>query len=234
MEKESAGFVINVKKPQRISQPRPKPDNTPSVPPFKEQFKDQASKQLESFLEFNKKLIFPYYEKPQVSIVIVTYTQTALELLCFMSILRWANGFPYEVVISNNGSSEDNKRLLESLTNVNIINHRDNLGFVTGVNYGVEQARGEYVLLLNDDAMVTYNCIQNMAKRLELWEKTKIGVVGAQIRLLDNTIQDAGGILRRNGEAQEKVGVAWMTETCRFSGIKPSRSKRDPCDHTPK
>lgn len=170
---------------------------------FKKQFRDQASIQLDSFLGSGKKLVFPYYQNPKVSIVVVTYTQTALELLCFMSILRWAEGFPYEVVVSNNGSSEENRQLLNSLVNVKVINHLDNLGFVLGVNYGVEQTCGEHVLLLNDDAMLTYNCVQNMAKRLEQWKKTKIGVVGAQVRLLDNTIQDAGGILRKNGEAQE-------------------------------
>ena len=208
MEKESKDFVIKVKPPIVPSKPKDKPKSevklANSASAFKQNFLNQASKQLEAFLNSDKKIIFHYHENPAVSIIIVTYTQTALELLCFLSILRWLDSkFPYEVIISNNGSSEENCNLLGRLINANIIHHNENKGFVGGVNCGVEQARGEYVLLLNDDAMLTYNCVQTMAKRLSSWKTTKIGVVGAQIRLLNNTIQDAGGILRSNGEAEE-------------------------------
>jgi GT2 family glycosyltransferase len=208
MERESKSFVIQVKPPPGTKKPTPPSKPVAgcgmSMASYKQQFVDQATKQLQAFLKSDKKIVFHYHEKPIVSIIIVTYTQTALELLCFLSILRWLDSkFPYEVVVSNNGSSEENRNLLGRLINANIIHHNENKGFVEGVNCGVEQARGEYVLLLNDDAMLTYNCVQNMAKRLSSWKTTKIGVVGAQVRLLNNTIQDAGGILRNNGEAEE-------------------------------
>jgi GT2 family glycosyltransferase len=172
-------------------------------PTLKEIFLARAEEQLEAFLKSNRRLVFPHYLSPEISIIIVTYTQTALELLCLMSILKWATECSYEVIISNNGTSERNARLLGRLENVKIINNKENLGFVKGVNVGAEHAAGDYLLLLNDDALITYECIQKMVERMRGWERNKIGVVGAQIRLLDNTIQDAGGILYSDGTAEE-------------------------------
>jgi GT2 family glycosyltransferase/glycosyltransferase involved in cell wall biosynthesis len=189
-----------------ITQARP---STPASLPksatdrVKEHFLHKAEQQLDAFLKSDKKIVFPFFEHPEVSIVVVTYTQTALELLCFMSISRWVRGCSYEVVISNNGISERNKELLDRLENVKIINNEENKGFVAGVNIGADYASGEYILLLNDDALVTYDCVQSLLKRIRQWKRTKVGVVGAQIRRLDNTVQDAGGILWSDGEAAE-------------------------------
>lgn len=176
-------FVITQKPPTPVA---------PPPPTLKEQFLGKAEQQLEAFLKSNKKIVFPFFEKPEVSIIIVTYTQTALELLCFMALRRWVTDCSYEIIISNNGSSDKNKELLSRLENVKIINNEGNQGFVAGVNIGAEQTSGEYILLLNDDALVTYNCIQSLLKRIRNWKQTNIGVVGAQIRRLDNTVQEIG------------------------------------------
>jgi GT2 family glycosyltransferase len=170
---------------------------------LKERYVGQAEQQLQSFLRSDRKLVFPSIFNPEVSIIIVTYKQTALELLCLMSILRWAADISYEVIISNNGTSTDNKKLLDKLENVKIINHEKNLGFVKGVNAGAQEASGNYLLFLNDDALLTYGCVQALVKQMRGWPVSLVGAVGAQIRRLDNTIQDAGGILWNNGQAAE-------------------------------
>jgi GT2 family glycosyltransferase len=202
-DKKLKEFVITQVKRPTLSKPPPTnlPKSTTDV--VKEQFLQKAEQQLDAFLLSNKKIVFPFFEKPEVSIIIVTYTQTALELLCFMALRRWSTDCSYEVVVSNNGTSEKNKELLGRLENVKVIHNEENKGFVTGVNIGADHASGDYLLLLNDDALVTYNCVQSMLKRIRNWKNNKIGVVGAQIRRLDNTIQDAGGILWSNGEAAE-------------------------------
>jgi GT2 family glycosyltransferase/glycosyltransferase involved in cell wall biosynthesis len=170
---------------------------------MKKAFKEDAKEQLQSYLEHKRNLIFPYYGRPKVSIIIVTYTQTALELMCFQSILQWVRDCSYELVISNNGTSEDNKSFLESLRNVTIINHEQNLGFVKGVNEGVKHARGDYLFLLNDDALLTDKSLESLLMAIDPWRETRVGVVGAKVCTLDNRIQDAGGILWRDGAAAE-------------------------------
>ena len=179
------------------------------APSYKEQFVARAQRQLEDFLKSDRRLVFPSFSNPEVSIIIVTYTQTALELMCLLSVLRWCSpckdgaDISYEVVISNNGNSEINKQLLSRLDNVVVINNEKNEGFVKGVNIGAEHASGEFLLFLNDDAMVSYECVQNLTKRMRTWEQTKTGVAGAQILRLNYTIQDAGGILGTDGTASE-------------------------------
>jgi GT2 family glycosyltransferase/glycosyltransferase involved in cell wall biosynthesis len=191
-------FLITQRQPPpRVVPPKPAP------PTSKEQFLNKAEQQLDAFLSSGKKLVFPFFEKPEVSIIIVTYTQTDLELLCLMALRRWVTDCSYEVVISNNGTSERNKELLSRLENVKIIYNEENKGFVGGVNIGAENASGDYLLLLNDDALVTYNCVQSLLKRIRNWKQNNVAVVGAQIRTLDNNIQDAGGILRTDGQAEE-------------------------------
>jgi len=174
---------------------------TPELPNFKEAFADSAQKQFDAFVKSGECLVFPVTPCPVVSIVIVTYKRTALEFLCLLSILRWASGVCYEVILSNNGNTEDNKYLMEHLKNITVLSHEENLGFVEGVNKGAAVARGDYLLLLNDDALLSYQTLESLLEVLQ--GQQQVGVVGAQIRTLDNHIQDAGGILWNNGVAAE-------------------------------
>jgi GT2 family glycosyltransferase/glycosyltransferase involved in cell wall biosynthesis len=170
---------------------------------MKKMFKKDAEEQLRCYFHRENNLIFPKHSKPEISIIVVTYTQTALELMCLQSIRQQVRGCSYELVISNNGFSEDNRKFLDSLQNVTVINHKENLGFVKGVNEGVKHARGDYIFLLNDDALLTEGSLESLFRMICPWEKTKIGVVGGKICTLDNKIQDAGGILWRDGAAAE-------------------------------
>jgi len=170
---------------------------------MKLKYKLDAEEQLKSYLDNMEIMIFPESGSPLVSIIIVTYTQTAMELLCLKSVLKHMEGIPYEVVISNNGSSDVNTEFLCSLRNVVIIKNGGNIGFVKGVNTGAAAATGKYLFLLNDDAVLTEGCVQALLKTIDPWEKTKIGVIGGQLRSLDGKLQDAGGVLWKNGAAAE-------------------------------
>jgi GT2 family glycosyltransferase len=178
---------------------------------FKESFKEDAQRHLDLFFKHDRRLIFPdlndpkliFGHYPKVSIIIVAYTQTALELLCLQSIRQTMQTYPYEVIISNNGSSEENQRLMSSISNAVIVQNKGNEGFVRGVNIGVEKASGQYIFLLNDDAILTKGCVDHLLNRIDPWRVKNIGVVGGQIITLDGKVQDAGGILWRNGIAAE-------------------------------
>lgn len=162
----------------------------------KEEYKVQARVKFESFLSSDKALIFPSHEQPAISILLVFYNNAPLSYLCLQSILEFAD-VSYEVIIVDNDSTDDTNELLGKLENVNVIRNNDNLGFVKAVNQGAEIARGENILLLNNDAALEENCLS--AALATLNSSDDIGAVGGKIVLLDGSLQEAGSIIWNDG-----------------------------------
>ncbi len=77
------------------------------------------------------------------------YTKTAVD-----SIREYTSG-PYEIVIVDNGSRPETIAALRELDDVRVIYNATNMGFAHGCNQGIAAARGRYVLLLNNDVVVT-------------------------------------------------------------------------------
>lgn len=57
-----------------------------------------------------------------------------------------------------------------------VISNRENLGFAAGINQGIAEAKGNYILLMNNDVIVTPGWLSRMLSVAE--KKTKIGLVG--------------------------------------------------------
>lgn len=171
-------------------------NSTTKPPDSKEAHKAEAKSQLELFLSSEKTLVFPSHEQPAISILLVFYNNAPLSFLCLQSILQYAD-VSYEVIIVDNDSSDDTDQLLSNLENATIIRNSDNLGFVKAVNQGAEQARGENLLLLNNDAALEENCLSAALNTLN--SSDDIGAVGGKIVLLDGNLQEAGSIIWSDG-----------------------------------
>ena len=89
-----------------------------------------------------------------VSIVIVTYNSAADIRGCIESIVTHTTT-PSEIIIIDNCSKDGTRDYLRSLENATIILNSDNLGFSAGCNQGIQKAKGEYIVLLNPDTLVT-------------------------------------------------------------------------------
>ena len=162
----------------------------------KSRFKKEAEANLQQLLESDAQLPFPETKHPQLSILLVLYNQAPLTLLCLESILKFAPA-PYELVVVDNASGDETGELLERLSNTTIVRNSENLGFVKAVNQGLEQCRGEYLLLLNNDAMLHLYSIESAIATLQ--DTPQAGAVGGRILLLDGRLQEAGSIIFRDG-----------------------------------
>jgi hypothetical protein len=65
----------------------------------------------------------------------------------------------YEFVIVDNGSTDGSIEFIKKFKKIKIIENGENLGYSKGKNIGVKHAKGDYVLLLDEDILVTSESI---------------------------------------------------------------------------
>jgi glycosyltransferase involved in cell wall biosynthesis len=118
-------------------------------------------------------------EKSLVSIVILTFNQLKFTKKCLSSI-RKHTPEPHEIIFVDNGSTDGTRSWLRGLIKENpryqIIENGNNLGFARGCNQGLTAASGEYLLLLNNDVLVTEGWLSGLMTALS--SSTRIGIVG--------------------------------------------------------
>jgi len=110
-----------------------------------------------------------------VSIIILTCNELEYTKQCVESILAHTQ-HPYELIFVDNGSGDDSPAYLAGLPNARVIRNETNLGFPKGCNQGLAVARGDYVLLLNNDTIVTPGWLSRLVVVAE--SDPRIGLVG--------------------------------------------------------
>ncbi|MGX9758141.1 glycosyltransferase [Clostridioides difficile] len=110
------------------------------------------------------------------SIIILTYNQLKYTKVCIESIRKFTDKTSYEIIIVDNNSTDGTVEWLESQNDLIVIYNKENMGFPKGCNQGIEIAKGDNILLLNNDTIVTPNWLYNMNKAL--WSHESIGAVG--------------------------------------------------------
>ncbi|MGI9106624.1 MAG: glycosyltransferase [Pyrinomonadaceae bacterium] len=151
---------------------------------------------LESFLLSDSTIEFPHHEKPLTSILLVLFNRAELTLQCLYSILK-SNTAPYEVVIIDNASTDATRALLKRIKGARIVENETNVHYLLASNQAARLARGEYLLLLNNDAQLQGDSISAASETLE--SADDIGAVGGKVILPDGTLQEAGSIIWRDG-----------------------------------
>lgn len=129
-----------------------------------------------------------------LSIVIVNLNTKDLTLDCLKSIEKNAGDLNFEVLLTDNGSTDGSVLALQKISEekywdgrLTLILNKENTGYAKANNQGIKIARGEYILLLNNDTVVHENALQNL---LEFAQKTPdAGVVGAKLLNIDKSLQ---------------------------------------------
>ncbi len=147
---------------------------------------------------FAGELVFPEASKPDISIIIPVYNQREFTLKCLVSILANEVNSTYEVIVVNDCSSDGTDLMLAHVENIKELNHVKNKGFLESCNDGGAQARGEYILFLNNDTEVTPHWLDHFIATFD--HKEKVGLVGAKLMYPDGRLQEAGGIIWREAD----------------------------------
>ncbi len=107
---------------------------------------------------------FQIPEHGLTSIVIVNFNQLECTRQCLDSIRRLTDE-PYEIIVVDNGSTDGSAEFLSALNGIRLIANNANRGYPPAANQGIAIARGDQVLLLNNDTIVTTGWLTRMLLR---------------------------------------------------------------------
>lgn len=141
---------------------------------------------------------------PKVSIIIPNKDHIDDLSRCIESVVNRSTYDNYEIIIVENNSTEgftfDYYKEIESKYDVvKVVYWKDEFNYSAINNFGVQQATGEYILLLNNDTeLISENFLEEM---LGYCMRSDVGAVGARLYYEDDTIQHAGVIIGIGGIA---------------------------------
>lgn len=144
-----------------------------------------------------KTINFPKVNNPKVSIIISVHNKFEYTYYCINSLMLAYNKTPYEIIIIDDYSDDETIYIEKYIKNINIIRNNKNIGFLLSCNKAAAQAKGDYLLFLNNDTEVTQFWIDELVLIFEKSEK--IGIVGSRLIYPDGRLQEAGGIIWGNG-----------------------------------
>jgi GT2 family glycosyltransferase len=125
---------------------------------------------------------------PDLSIVLVCWNNKDYLEPCLRSLYAGPMRSTFDVVVTDNGSSDGSQAMLrEKFPQVAIIQNDRNLGLGKASNQGIAATRGRYVLLLNNDTLVHGASFDAMVEFLD--QNPTVGAVGGRLLNPDGTIQ---------------------------------------------
>jgi GT2 family glycosyltransferase len=143
---------------------------------------------------------FPDYASVKASIVIPIHDQRDATMTCLRAVAANTTGVPYEVILVDDASGPELVDALGHVRGARVVRNESNQGFLHSANRGIATARGEYVVLLNNDTEVLPGWLSAMVQLAD--SADDIGAVAAKLLLPGRQrIQEAGGIIWRDGSA---------------------------------
>ena len=130
----------------------------------------------------------------KLSIIIPHYNGKELLFNCLESILNHISIQDFEIIVVDNGSIDSSAdKAKEKFPLINLLKSETNLGYSGGCNLGAKNAKGEYIIFLNNDTLHTKSWIEELISFLD--KNPQAGA--AQPKILNATNRDtfdyAGG-----------------------------------------
>ncbi|MFM7404607.1 MAG: methyltransferase domain-containing protein, partial [Erythrobacter sp.] len=137
---------------------------------------------------------------PSATVIVPIYNNVLDTLLCLASLLELDERHTFDVIVADDGSTDAVAAIIATIGgNVRYLRQPRNLGFLGNCNAAATQARGETIVLLNNDTLVFSGWLDGLLDPIA--EFPKVGMVGSKLINWDGTLQEAGGIFWRDGSA---------------------------------
>jgi GT2 family glycosyltransferase len=130
------------------------------------------------------------------SVVITNYNTWPITLRCLRALERHAPGRAHEILVVDDGSRDPPPPDLPGP--VRVISNPRNLGYAASVNVGLQEATGDWVLLLDSDAYPAMDVIEPLSRAFAA--EPKLGAVGLQ------TLNERGGPTECSMDVPDAIG----------------------------
>jgi GT2 family glycosyltransferase len=144
-----------------------------------------------------------------VTIVIVCMNNKGYLEPCLDSLYTAGLRSTFDVVVVDNGSTDGSQAMLrERFPSVSLIQNTSNVGLSRASNQGMADAKGRYILLLNDDTLVNGPSFDAMVEFLD--ENPRAAAVGGRLLNPDGTLQ--AGYTKFSDLFQEFIIACGLTQ----------------------
>jgi GT2 family glycosyltransferase len=167
--------------------------------------RDYQQAQVGSDLPGRYHINYGHAQRPLVSILIPTKDQLPMLQRCVESVLEHTRYEHYEILIIDNNSETPEAREwlagVEAMADeqVRVLRYPHPFNFSAINNMAARAARGEYLVLLNNDTAAIRN--DWLDELLNHAQRPEVGIVGAKLLYPDGRIQHAGVVLGLCGPA---------------------------------
>jgi GT2 family glycosyltransferase len=135
----------------------------------------------------------------KLSIVILSYNTKDLTLACLKSIVSQYDSElekkELEIIVVDNASSDGSQSAISNfkfqISNLKLIQSKENLGFGRGCNFGAKAAKGESLLFLNSDTEILDKGFFKMLGFLE--KHAGVAILGGKLENVDGSTQPSAG-----------------------------------------
>ena len=163
---------------------------------------------LDSVVPSMYRLKYEINGRPLVSILIPNKDHVSDLRKCIVSIQEKSSYPNYEIIVIENNSVEEKTfqyyQILERKPNIRVVQWNGKFNYSAINNFGYTFAKGDYILLLNNDTeVISSDWIQEM---LMYAQRSDVGAVGAKLYYPDGTIQHGGVVLGVGGVAAHLHG----------------------------
>jgi GT2 family glycosyltransferase/glycosyltransferase involved in cell wall biosynthesis len=117
---------------------------------------------------------------PLISVIVITHNNLDFTRACLSSIELYSNYENLELIVVDNASSDGSKdflkQWLQNGPNRKLVLNEENKGFAAANNQGLLIAKGEYLVMLNNDTYVTPGWVRTLFRHLKF--DPTIGLIG--------------------------------------------------------
>lgn len=151
-------------------------------------------------------LSFPVVDKPKVTIVIPAHNNVEVTYFSLCSLRLAHDATSFEIIVVDDGSTDNTARLEDWVSGITVVRHATPQRFIRACNAGAAQARGSFLVLLNNDVEVTSGWLDELVGAFDLFPQA--GLVGARLIYPDGRLQDGGGLVFETGQPWN-YGQGW-------------------------